>query len=56
MFTADEHGGPEVFLFIYFIALTYRCVLLTNMVGPHEVDDMLEAETKQECSKVVLYS
>lgn len=31
-----------------------RCVLLTNMVGPGEVDDMLEAETKQECSKVLL--
>ena len=31
-----------------------RCVILTNMVGPSEVDDMLEAETKQECSKVRL--
>jgi hypothetical protein len=25
------------------------------MVGPDEVDDMLEAETKQECSKVFFY-
>jgi splicing factor 45 len=28
-----------------------RVVLLTNMVGPGEVDDDLEPETKEECSK-----
>ncbi|EKX35439.1 hypothetical protein GUITHDRAFT_155487 [Guillardia theta CCMP2712] len=28
-----------------------RCVLLTNMVGAGEVDERLEEETKQECSK-----
>lgn len=26
-------------------------ILLTNMVGPGEVDDMLQEETADECSK-----
>lgn len=28
-----------------------KVILLTNMVGPGEVDDMLQEETADECSK-----
>lgn len=28
-----------------------KTILLTNMVGPGEVDDMLQEETAEECSK-----
>jgi hypothetical protein len=31
--------------------MTSRVILLTNMVGPGEVDDMLQEETAEECSK-----
>jgi splicing factor 45 len=31
--------------------MTSQVILLTNMVGPGEVDDMLQEETADECSK-----
>ncbi|KAI8882691.1 hypothetical protein K501DRAFT_220711 [Backusella circina FSU 941] len=44
-------GGSGVIINNYRDEIISKVILLTNMVGPGEVDDMLQEETAEECGK-----